>query len=97
MAFRFITASAVPRSRLYQSIGLRRKDAFKDGLRGSGESRLHAPSRRESHLQTEMTNGAIVIARLFDRVRIISKTSLYVARMEAFCQSRTREKELPRN
>lgn len=91
MAFGFITASAVPRSRLDQSIGLRREDAFKDGLRGSDESRLHARSRRESRSQTEMTNGAIVIARLFYRVRIISKTSLYVA----FRRSHVR-KELPK-
>lgn len=66
----FIIASAVPRSRLYQSISPRLEDAFKDGLHGSDESRLHAHSRRESHLPTEMTNGTIVIAPLFYRVRI---------------------------
>jgi len=51
----------------------RLEDAFKNRLHGSDESRLHAHSRRGSHLQTEMTNDTIVIACLFYRVRIISK------------------------
>lgn len=57
------------------------EDACKNRLHGSDESRLHAHSRRESHLQTEMTNDTIVIACLFYRVRIISKTYFFISRV----------------
>lgn len=83
----FIAASAVPRSWLYQRIGL--KGAFKMGY--AGQTSLVYTLIRVSHLQTEMTNDTIVIAYLFYRVRIISKTSFYVARTRAFCQLRVRK------
>jgi len=78
----FIAASAVPRIWLYQSIGLRLEDAFKDGFRGSDGVSF-----------TRLFSSRVAFAdrndkwhdRLFYRVHI-SKTPLYVASL--YCHVR---------
>lgn len=74
---RFIIASAVPRI-IRQHLSPSWEARFKDGLRGSDESHLHA---RLPSSQTEMTNDNRCDTFILLRLCISRKTPLYVTRV----------------